>query len=260
MRFDFPSAVRSIKRQYILVLFILSMIVSCRSPSPPQPQISSSFLTSSRLPHFVADGRIQLRIQGETYSGNVMISASSTKELRIQIFTPVIGTLLYEIRVNATQFMTLDYQNQIWFLGENNSENRKEWLGVDVTISQFIWILWGRMLKQEFEELKGIFFTPNLGEVRTPTSILSFELSEQGILQTLTIRKSEQKVDVQIRSYQSFFTQFIPKKIVIRETSNQSKLILVLNRPEYNPVLIDPLQFTPPKGMTNAHFSILHDE
>lgn len=260
MRFDFPSAVLFIKRQSVLVLFIFLMIVSCRSPSPPHLQISSSFLTSSRLPHFVTDGRIQLSIQGETYSGNALIFASSTKELRIQIFTPVIGTLLYEIRANATQFMTLDYQNQIWFLGENNSENRKEWLGVDITISQFIWILWGRMLKQEFEELHGTFFTPNSGEVRTPDSVLSFALSEQGILQTLTIRKNEQRVDVQIRSYQSFMTQFIPKKIVIQETSNQSKLILVLNAPERNPVASTPLQFTPPKGMTNAHLSILDHE
>ena len=63
------------------------------------------------------------------------IHISADSELRLSIFTPLVGSLIYELRVGPEKFLLLNFQEKNYVLDENNRYVRQTWLGMDLSLT-----------------------------------------------------------------------------------------------------------------------------
>ena len=77
----------------------------------------------------------------DSYSGEMEISIFNKSDFILNIFTPIVGTLIYSLHANSEKLLILNFQEKFYRLVENNKENRKKWLGMDMSIKELKVIL-----------------------------------------------------------------------------------------------------------------------
>ena len=76
---------------------------------------------------------------GDTsFSGEMEISIFSNNDFILNIFTPVIGTLIYSLKANSEKLLILNFQEKFYKFAENNKEIRKKWIGMDMSLNELI--------------------------------------------------------------------------------------------------------------------------
>ena len=219
-----------------------------RPVPPPVPQV---FLLSHAFENYQSAGRILLATTEQKYAGELEFGLSQDFELRLQIFTPILGTLVYEIRANPNQFMVLDFQNQEYLLAENIPAIREQWLGMDLSLEELSWAVSGRMPQMRYEQLQGRFFSKKrLQFFKDGAEFLVF-LGDNGIMQKMTKNFSGiQEYQVTIQDYQTVASQIYPKTIQVAHLQNRERILFVMNEIEPQVVQRPPLLFAPAEGMT----------
>ena len=66
----------------------------------------------------------------------MQLQISRGSELKLSIFTPLVGSLIYELRASSKKFLILNYQQNNFVHTENNREVRQTWLGMDLTLTE----------------------------------------------------------------------------------------------------------------------------
>lgn len=186
----------------------------------------------------------------QKYAGELEFSLSQDFELRLQIFTPVLGSLLYEIRATPAQFMMLDFQNQQYLLEENIPVIRQQWLGVDLSLEELSWVISGRMPQKRYEALQGQFLSEKKVRFFKEGAEFLVTLGENGIMQTMTKRlQGIQEYQVTIRDYQTVGRQIYPKTIEVVHVQNRDRILFVMNDIAPLSVSLPGLRFVPAEGM-----------
>ena len=84
----------------------------------------------------------------QLYSGRILIQSGNEKQtgdielllqedgVRLRVLAPVIGTRIWELRVNDSKILMHDYRDQSSSLHENSLEIREEFLGVNVQLGE----------------------------------------------------------------------------------------------------------------------------
>ena len=230
----------------VLVLFIgILLIAGCRSPSPPQ---TPSLSLSSR--HLHASGRILLAAGGKKHTGELALELSPDNHLRLQIFAPLVGSLLYELHSDPERFLVLNHQEFRYWLDENTPEVRQEWLGMDLSLEELGWIVRGHIPERPPSGWEVIQSNSETQTLQRAPVILRITLDEAGQLQTL--EKSVgglQEYTVRISGYQMFSGQSFPRKISITKTTGQNRLVLAFTEVLFPVASETPLSFTVPEGL-----------
>ena len=92
-------------------------------------------------------GRILFKHPEGKHNGEFIMQISSSSKLKMRIFAPIIGSLIYELRASPEKFLILNYQDKNYALKENSWEVRKNWLGMDL-LSPLVLAILKQILKQ----------------------------------------------------------------------------------------------------------------
>ena len=249
-----PKSKKSIWTKWLprlLMVSILSTIWAsgCETLTAPQPG-SQFFFLPKTLDNYEASGRILLTISQRSYTGELEFSLSNNLELRLQIFTPLVGTLLYEIRANPSQFMILDFRKGKYFLGQNTSPVRRRWLGVDITLTELSWVIWGRMRQNDFSLLDGEILSSRNIKLTGEGAEFFINLGSNSLIQQM-FKEVEgiKEYEVSIAQYEEYSGNNFPKTIQILHTMNGNQLRLVMNNVNAGRTPFPELVFHPPEGM-----------
>ena len=66
---------------------------------------------------------------------------SSSSEMKLRIFAPIVGSLIYELRAGPEKFLVLNYQDKNFVLEENSWKVRQTWLGMDFSLDELRWLI-----------------------------------------------------------------------------------------------------------------------
>ncbi len=242
-------------RSFLGLTIIFPSLVGCFSSTqvaPPPP--AKVALISETLPHYSASGKILLATQGEKNSGDLEFSLSSNLEGRLQIFVPVLGTLLYEIRVDPQQFMMLDYREKAYWLDANVALVREDWLGMDLTLEELSWIIWGRIPQDHFQAWKGKFSSESTVELIQNETKFTLTLAPNGLIQGMVKQWRETVLyEVQIRDYTTNTKQVLPRRIQVVQKSKGNRLVLVMSEINEDEASTPFPGFQPPEGLRSVY-------
>ena len=90
-------------------------------------------------------GRILFKHPEGKHNGEFLMQISRGSEIKMKIFAPIIGSLIYELRASPEKFLILNYQDKNYALRENSWEVRKNWLGMDLLVEELRWLIIGRI-------------------------------------------------------------------------------------------------------------------
>ena len=112
------------------------------------------------------------------------IHFSADSELRLSIFTPLVGSLIYELRVGPEKFLLLNFQKKNYVLEENNRYVRQTRLGMDLSLTELKWLILGQIPEK----------TPAWQRTKLPsgelllvqgTSVIRLRLNSAGRIQSM---------------------------------------------------------------------------
>jgi len=177
------------------------------------------------------------------------LQISKNSEFKLSIFTPLIGSLIYELRANLKNLFILNFDERNYLLGENIQETRQSWLGMDLSLNEIKWLILGDIPKSiptwQRENISRNKFKLINGNA---TILVEFNSSKK-------IKTMEKYLDglleyrANISKYQKFFDQDFPKKISIKDHSEFNQWLILISEIQISNEIFKPLSFTPPARM-----------
>ena len=135
-------------RLIISVLFVLLWNSGCALFTETERTV----FPTSKLPppgkfsgYYDVSGRILFKHPDGKHNGELLIQISSSSEMKLRIFAPIVGSLIYELRAGPEKFLILNYQDKNFVLEKNSWEVRQTWLGMDLSLDELRWLIIGRL-------------------------------------------------------------------------------------------------------------------
>ena len=223
----------------------LLLLLGCTATSPESPNFSSSINAG----HFVATGKVLFRQPEQKHSGDLELRFSDQGQLRMRIFTPLVGSLIYELRADQERLMVLDYHNEWYVLKANRAEYRREWLGMDLSLEELGWLLQG--IKEEIP--KGwtlISRSPERMKLKKSEMEVLILFDAQGrILSMEKFTGGLAEYEVSISSYRDSHALSAPRMVQITDFSGTYQMRLVLSRVRRPVSFAEPISFEKPEGL-----------
>ena len=239
-------------RLIISVIFGLFWISGCalftETGHPDSP--------TSKLPppgefsgYFDVSGRILFKYPDGKHNGELLMQISSSSEMKLRIFAPIVGSLIYELRAGPENFLVLNYRDKNFVLEENRWEVRQTWLGMDLSLDELSWLIIGRLPEKikSWESKKlptGEWqLTQNTAEIRirfnSEDYIESMKKSRDGLLEYKAI----------IPQYQREKENYFPKKIHIEDYTGNNIWMIYINELHAVKGSMKTLEFDPPTDL-----------
>ena len=129
---------------YIVLLWIsgCALFTEIEHTVPPTSELPPPGKFSG---YYDVSGRILFKHPDGKHNGELLMQISSTSEMKLRIFAPIVGSLIYELRAGPERFLVLNYQDKNFVLEENSWEVRKTWLGMDLSLDELRWLIIGRL-------------------------------------------------------------------------------------------------------------------
>ena len=172
------------------------------------------------------------------------IHISADSELRLSIFTPLVGSLVYELRVGPEKFLLLNFQGKNYVLDENNRHVRQTWLGMDLSLTEIKWLILGQIPEKTPAWQRTELSSGELLLVQG-TSVIRLRLNSAGRIQSMN--KSVEglpEYQAQIPLYQMSF----PRKIRIVDFTGNNHWLMVIGEIRTT-TSMKKLNFMPPVNM-----------
>ncbi len=214
------------------------------TPPPGVPPLSS---TSG---NFLATGKILYRHPEGKHSGDLDLRFSANGGLRLQIFTPLVGSLVYELRVDRRQLMIVDY-NQEWYVLEGNTAlSRQAWLGMDLSLEELQWILSAK--PPDYAKNGWLLTELASGDKLLQKGRKSIRLrldAENRIRKMQKMLNGILEYTVTVSQYHPANEVLSPRKVKIADFSGAHEMLMVFSTVARPPSFQTPVLFTPPMGM-----------
>ena len=213
---------------------------------------SSAYLSTQLLPsgkikgYYDVSGKILFKNPDGKHNGELLMQISRTSEMRLRIYAPIVGSLIYELRAGSGKFLVLNYQDENYVMEENKIEVRKTWLGMDLSLDEIRWLIIGR-LPENFQSWKlnkiptgELQLTKNVNEIRIRYNsegyIESMNKSVDGLLE----------YKAKIIQYQKEQELNFPKKIQIEDSTGNNMWVIIIKELHAISGSMDKLEFDPP--------------
>ena len=238
-----------------LIFFVFAGILlftTCSSFPGSKP----STLTTSQLEnlrkskgnyHF--SGRILFKHPKGKHSGELALQISRNSELKLSIFTPFVGSLIYELRASNNKILILNFQEKNFVLADNNQETRQTWLGMDISLTELKWLILGQLPEKtpawRRKKLSGgeLLLTQGTTEIR-----LRFNASGQ--IETMhKFLEGLLEFRARIPIYQKHYDLPFPRKISIEDYSGNSKWLMVFSEIQTPSGTMKALDLKPPPNL-----------
>ena len=205
-----------------LSLPVIFGLAACQTIQPPNLQNPSK---TAQL----YSGRILIQSENEKQTGDIELLLQKDG-VRLRVLAPVIGTRIWELRVNDSQILMHDYRDQSSSLHENSLEIREEFLGVDVQLGEIQELL-QQPTKVSFLEVLKRDENQRAIELVKRDSVLGDQLS------------------VEINRWQEGEAGLFPQKMKLEDSFTGNKIILVFRSRQSiagEPIVFDKLpEFKP---------------
>ena len=228
------------------------LLTGCSSFSGLEPAgPSPSQVEDLRLSRgdYSLSGRILFKHPEGKHSGELALQISSDSELKLSIFTPLVGSLIYELRASSKKFLILNYQHKNFVLAENKQEVRQKWFGMDLTLTELKWLILGKLPDKTPNWQRKILPSGEL-QLRQSTTEIRIRFNDSGQIESM--RKSLKgllEYHAEIPLYQKHFNLPFPRKISIEDYSGNNKWLMVFSEIQTPAEALKPLDLNAPPEM-----------
>ncbi len=198
-------------------------------------------------------GRILFKHPEGKHNGEFFMQISSSSKMKMRIFAPIIGSLIYELRASPEKFLILNYQDKNYALKENSWEVRKNWLGMDLLVEELRWLIIGH-LPQKIQSWKRKILPTGEWQLTQNNTEIHINFNSNGYIESMN--KSIEgllEYKAKIQQYKKANKSFFPKIIRIEDYSGNNLWMMYIE--EMNPVTdsINTIEFDPPAGLEQLH-------
>ena len=214
--------------------------VSPTSRLPPSGKFSGYYDVSGKILFKHPDGK---------HNGELLIQISSGSEMKLRIFAPIVGSLIYELRAGPEKFLVLNYQDKNYVLEENSWEVRQTWLGMDLSLDELRWLIIGRLPEITQSWKRKQLATGEWQLTKNTTEIL-IRYNSDGYIESMNkSREGLLEYKAKIPQYQKGKESFFPKKVQIED--HLSKNLWMMSIKELHAVSgsMKELEFDPPADL-----------
>jgi len=233
---------------YIVLLWIsgcalfteIEHTVSPNSELPPPGKFSGYYDVSGRILFKYPDGK---------HNGELLMQISSTSEMKLRIFAPIVGSLIYELRAGPERFLVLNYQDKNFVLEENSWEVRKTWLGMDLSLDELRWLIIGR-LPEKTQSWKRKKNPTGEWQLTQNTTEIRIHYNSDGYIESMKkYREGLLEYKAKIPQYQKEKESFFPKKIQIEDYMGSNLWMIYIEELHAVSGNMNILEFDPPTGL-----------
>ncbi len=182
-----------------------------------------------------------------SHSGEMSIQIYTNSDFKLNVFAPLIGTLIYSLRVNSEKLLILNFQEKYYILADNNIEIRQAWLGMDLSSVELQCLILG-IIPQENNNWKIKTSSKNEYRIINGTTELIFHLNSMGQIEYM-----EKFIDglleynAEIPIYKKYVNKYFPRKILIEDNSKKTHWKIIISDIQTQTRIIKALDLNPPK-------------
>ena len=211
---------------------------------------------SSKLPppgkfsgYYDVSGRILFKHPDGKHNGELLMQISSSSEMKLRIFAPIVGSLIYELRAGPENFLVLNYQNKNFVLEENSCEVRQTWLGMDLSLDELRWLIIGR-LPEKIQSWKRKKLSPEEWLISQNSTEIRIRYNSEGYIESMN-KSREGLLDykAKIPQYQKESEGFFPKKVQIEDYTGKNLLMIYIKELHAVSGNMKTLEFDPPSDL-----------
>ena len=227
-------------------------LTGCSSFSSPEPAgLTPSQAESLRLSkgNYSLFGRILFKHPEGKHNGELELQVASNSEFKLRIFTPLIGSLIYELRASHNKFMLLNYQQNNFVLADNKQDVRQKWLGMDLTVSELNWLILGNLPEQTPDWQRKVLSTGEL-ELRQGANKIRIRFNDSGQIESMQkYLEGLLEYSATIPLYQEHYHLPFPRKISIEDYTGNNKWLMVYSKIQTHAEAFKALDFNTPSEM-----------
>jgi len=210
------------------------------SKLPPPGQFNGYYDVSGRILFKHPDGK---------HNGEMLIQISNSSKMRLRIFAPIVGSLIYELRAGPEKFLVLNYQDKNFVLEENSWKVRQTWLGMDLSLDELRWIIIGRLpVKTQLWKRKKLP-TGELQLTQNTTEVLIRNNSDDYIESMNKFREGLLEYKAKITQFQKGNGSIFPKKIQIEDYKGKNLWMIYIKELHAVSGSMKKLEFDPPTDL-----------
>ena len=214
--------------------------VSLTSKLPPPGKFSGYYDVSGRILFKHPDGK---------HNGELLMQISSNSEMKLRIFAPIVGSLIYELRAGPEKFLVLNYQDKNFVLEENSWEVRQTWLGMDLSLAELRWLIIGRFPEITHSWKRKILPTGEWQLTKNTTEI-RIRYNSDGYIESMNkSREGLLEYKAKIPQYQKEKESLFPKKIQIEDYTGNNLWMMYIKELHAVSGSMKTLDFDPPADL-----------
>jgi len=179
--------------------------------------------------YYDVSGRILFKHPEGKHSGELLMQISSSSEMKLRIFAPIVGSLIYELRAGPEKFLVLNYQDKNFVLEENSWEVRQTWMGMDLSLDELRWLIIGRLPEKTQSWKRKKLPTGEWQLTQNTTEILIRYNSEDYIVSMNKSREGLKEYKAKILKYQKEKESLFPKIIQIEDYAGNNLWMIYIN-------------------------------
>ena len=233
---------------YIVLLWIsgCALFTEIEHTAPPTSELPPPGKFSG---YYDVSGRILFKHPDGKHNGELLMQISSTSEMKLRIFAPIVGSLIYELRAGPERFLVLNYQDKNFVLEENSWEVRKTWLGMDLTLEELRWLIIGR-LPEKTQSWKRKKNPTGEWQLTQNTTEIRIRYNSDGYIESMKkYREGLLEYKAKIPQYQKEKESFFPKKIQIEDYMGNNLWMIYIEELHAVSGNMKTLEFDPPTAL-----------
>ena len=239
-------------RLIISVFFVLLWISGCALFT----EIEHTVSPTSELPppgkfsgYYDVSGRILFKYPDGKHNGELLMQISSSSEMKLRIFAPIVGSLIYELRAGPERFLVLNYQDKNFVLEENSWEVRKTWLGMDLSLVELRWLIIGR-LPEKTHSWKRKKLPTGEWQLTQNTTEIRIRYNSDGYIESMNkSRGGLMEYKAKIPQYQKEKESIFPKKVQIEDYTGNNLWLIYINELHAISGNMKTLEYDPPTDL-----------
>ena len=218
-------------RLIISVFFVLLWISGCALFTETEHTV----IPTSKLPspnkfsgYYDVSGRILFKHPDGKHNGELLMQISSSSEMKLRIFAPIVGSLIYELRADPEKFLVLNYQDKKFVLEENSLEVRQTWMGMDLSLDELRWLIIGR-LPEKTQSWKRKKLPTGEWQLTLNTTEIRIHHNSDGYIESINkSREGLLEYKAKITQYQKEKEYYFPKKVQIEDYTGKNLWIFYI--------------------------------
>ncbi len=218
--------------------------------SPPILKLPNS---GKFIGYFNISGRILFKHPEGKHNGEFLMQISSSSEMKMRIFAPIIGSLIYELRAGPEKFLMLNYQDKNYVLKENSWEVRKNLLGIDLLVEELRWLITGR-LSEKIQPWKRKILPTGKWQLTQNNIEINISYNSNGYIESMNkFIEGLLEYKAKILQYKSANESFFPNKIQIEDYTGNNLWMMYIEEMNTVSDRINTIEFDPPTGLKQLH-------